>query len=442
MRKRISILFIALCVLNATMVAQDYVRMSERSLTGSARYVGMGGAMTAIGGDPSAAHDNPAGGGLYQHIEAMFTMGGDFDRTRQVGANTIGVRNSFTMPQASLVVSVPTYTSKEMGVQFHNFLFSYRRLHSFRRTWVADGTNGASLGALLNSNGLTLDIPYATDATNRTNSLQLRESGSVNEFAFDWSMNIGHQLYTGLGLRIQSYTLSADADYYEDFTTLNAEGKRYDIENETSLLFDGVNCNLAFGLIYRPAKWFRMGIGVQTPTIGSYNGYNKGTFSAITDSLRYSYAPDLNYRDTRYHMPWRVSSSIAFQCGAYGMLSFQYDYAHASYQDDYHSLRAGLEVIPLMGLYVNAGYVYESTFKPTQTVGLDPTFDRQDTYSVAPRWTQYVSAAIGYRGEMMMIQAAYQYSWRRTDLYALESAAPYDMASNTHRLVVTLGWRR
>jgi hypothetical protein len=41
---------------------------------GTARYVGMGGAMTAIGGDPSAAIDNPAGLGLYRRSEISVTI--------------------------------------------------------------------------------------------------------------------------------------------------------------------------------------------------------------------------------------------------------------------------------------------------------------------------------------------------------------------------------
>ena len=59
------------CVLSALAVfdvgflfSQDYTRLSERTIIGTARYVGMSGAMTAIGGDPSAVTDNPAELGL------------------------------------------------------------------------------------------------------------------------------------------------------------------------------------------------------------------------------------------------------------------------------------------------------------------------------------------------------------------------------------------
>lgn len=71
MRKFLNIWFCILsvcrtvCVLSALAIcgvgfSQDYTRLSERTIIGTARYVGMSGAMTAIGGDPSAVTDNPA----------------------------------------------------------------------------------------------------------------------------------------------------------------------------------------------------------------------------------------------------------------------------------------------------------------------------------------------------------------------------------------------
>ena len=62
--------------------AQDYARLGERTILGTARYIGMGGAMSAIGGDPSAVHDNPAGLGLYRRTEVMLTLDESMDKTR------------------------------------------------------------------------------------------------------------------------------------------------------------------------------------------------------------------------------------------------------------------------------------------------------------------------------------------------------------------------
>jgi hypothetical protein len=77
-------------------------------------------------------------------------------------------------------------------------------------------------------------------------------------------------------------------------------------------------------------------------------------------------------------------------------------------------------------------------------VHVDPTLHRQDVYFQRVRWSQYVSGGIGYRGQYFVVQAAYQYRWQRMQLYAHENAVdnPYDLNTATHRIVLTLGWRR
>ena len=126
------------------------------------------------------------------------------------------------------------------------------------------------------------------------------------------------------------------------------------------------------------------------------------------------------------------------------MIALQYDYSHQVGKEDMHSLRAGLEIVPVAGMYINAGYAYESPFinSMDRRVGLDPTLDRQDAYFQRLRRTQYASVALGYRGDYLIFQMAYQYRWQNIDLFAHENAAPYDMHTTTHRIVLTLGWHR
>lgn len=433
------IVIVVLCTFSIGTWSQDYARLGERTIMGTARYIGMGGAMTAIGGDPSAAHDNPAGLGLYRRTEALLTLGGAFDRTVQQGTDPMK-RNLFEFPQASLVVCLPTFGTS--GVQFHNFMFSYRQLHSCRRSMDAGGINGYSLGALLGDYDVPMDIPYCMNRRNQAHQLYLSESGYVDEFTFDYAMNISDRWYVGAGLNIQSYLLAGDGEYKETFDVYNEEGKAYANINSSKLHLTGTGCSLSLGLICRPLKWLRLGLSMQTPSIGALHTYTSGSFYARTDSMRVSYAPDLSYTDRAFHMPWHVSSSVAFQVGAYGMASLQYDFYHAKGEHDVHSMRAGIEVIPVMGMYINAGYAYESTFAASQPAAMYSTFERQDTYTLLPRWNQYASVAVGYRGTYMIVQAAYQYRWQKLDFYAHEAMEPYMLNADTHRFVVTIGWHR
>ena len=98
-------LFILLLAYSLSPIAygQDVQRFAERTPTGTARYVGMGGAMTAIGGDPSAAMDNPAGLGLYRRSEISVSVEGTLDQTLQANTNTIYQTSRFTVPQISAI---------------------------------------------------------------------------------------------------------------------------------------------------------------------------------------------------------------------------------------------------------------------------------------------------------------------------------------------------
>ncbi len=440
MRRLVYILTFVLCTLSLCTWSQDFARLGERTIMGTARYVGMSGAMTAIGGDPSAVHDNPAGLGLYRRAEVTLSFDEAIDKTWQRGlmAETKSTRYTPMVPQVAIVLSIP-YKKDDEGVLFNNFLLSYRRLHSYGRTMYGVGQNGYSLGALLETLDVPWDIKFCTNTPFALNDLLLKESGSINEFAFDWSVNLSNRWFIGAGLQVQSYTLSADASYIESFANSSAYNK-----NVTTLIYSGVSSSLSLGLIYRPTGWLRLGASIQSNSLGTFHIYSSGTLSSQTDSLRFSYAPEATAHQNNIAVqPLHFSSSVAFQIGAYGMVALQYDLYHQPQETPVHSLRAGLEIIPVLGLYLNAGYACESTFKNSnKVVSVDPTFDRQDTYFQKPNITHYASFAIGYRGTHILAQAAYQYRWQRFNLYAHEYVAPYDFCADTHRLVFTIGWHR
>ena len=424
--------------------SQDFARMSEQSISGTARYVGMSGAMTAIGGDPSAAMDNVAGLGLYRRSELLLTFEELIDKTWQTGYTGHDLRHSFMCPHASVVFSLPTFKTTEKGVLFNNIMFSYHRKNCFNRTLYGRGEADNSLGSIIPKffeGEPVMDILYCDSLKNVSNSLDLWEWGASNMFSFDWAMNISNRWFVGAGLRLLSASMEGRATYKETFDFTNEQSVFYSNENATTIRYSTFSCAFAAGLIYRPTGWLRLGVGIQTPSLGGLSIYTTGTLNAKTDSLRTSYAPNLSNRDNSFHMPMHLSSSVAFQIGAYGMIGLQYDYFYQPSADSYHSLRTGIEVIPVLGLYINAGYAFESKFNSSdRVVPIDPTFDRQDTYFVHPRWSQNASFAIGYRGESVMFQVAYQYRWQRINLFAHEAANPYDMRADTHRIVLTLGW--
>ncbi len=474
--KSIRYIVITLLALSATALsaqdAQNTQRLSEQELTGTARYVGMGGAMTAIGGDPSAVKDNPAGLGLYRRMEVMISLDNRYDRTKQVGA---GWRHDFdfTGPQASWVFAFGD-PYKDKGVIFNNIMFSYSRLRTFDRLFSASAkaqpnsladvicmnTNGLKEEALqpasrwndlevgwlsclaydtylINPDSMNIGqwLPVLLEGETVDNSLRIREYGYMNQYAFDWGMNISNRVYVGAGLRMLSYSYGFSTEYRENF------GKGGGLYNEASVTMSGIGVNGSLGVIYRPIECLRLGASFQTPSAATLRISNTGNMTASTDSVRTATTPSCSSDFSGFSLPLRSSVSIAFQAKQYGLLSLQYDYQHNKNMYDVHTLRAGLEVVPISRFFINAGYVYESSFRNgTDIVEHIYNAVRTDTHFQNLRSTQYISFGLGYRGRAIIAQAAYQCGIQKMDLYAHQLATPYDIRTQTHRLVLTLGW--
>ena len=453
--------------------AQEQARLSERDLFGTARYVGMGGAMTAVGGDPSAVRDNPAGLGVYRRMEVSITMGGVLDQTMQAGSDWSGLRSKFEMPQVSWSFHFgdPYRTS---GVIANNFMISYNRVRQYQREYYANVNNcDNSLADVIASKsegreeielqrdgrwndanvGWLSLLGYETYMINplegkqwaanlfpgeKVNSgMYVRESGYMDEYALDWGMNISNRWYVGAGIRMTSFYLSQTERYDEKALTSGNTLSAYN-----TLLMSGLGVNGAIGMIGHPVEWFRFGVSFITPTASTLSVSNYGEMrSSITDSTITTPRNTASYDGLS--LPLRLSTSVAFQCKRYGLLSLQYDYAHHKYLDDLHTLRVGLEVVPVQRLFINAGYVYESTFPdPNLRYGYEKAVDavETNTHALYTRNTQYISCGVGYRGRNLIVQATYQYQLQDMDFQLHELCMTDGMRGRTHRFVITLGW--
>ena len=465
---------IMMLALAGTVSAQWQARLSEREVLGTARYVGMGGAMTAVGGDPSAVKDNPAGLGVYRRMEVAISLGGKWDQTMQVGNEWNTPYAKFEMPQASwgFYYGNPYRTS---GVIANNFMISYNRLRQYQREYSATINNcDKSLADViaLKTNGLAEQylqpegrwndanvgwlsiLGYDTYMINplaneqwganlqqgeKVNSaIRVRESGYMDEYALDWGMNISNRWYVGAGVRMTSFYLS-QTEYYDE----KAQASGVTLSAYNTLLMSGLGVNGAIGMIGHPVEWLRFGVSFITPTAStlSITNYGEMQTSIINDSVRATPVNTASYSD--FSLPLRLSTSVAFQWKHYGLLSLQYDYAHHKYLDDVHTLKVGLEVVPISRLFINAGYVYESTFRNSDNLlpyELNYNAVETNTHALYTRNTQYISCGVGYRGRNLIVQAAYQYQLQDMDFQLHELCLTDGMRGRTHRFVVTLGW--
>ena len=470
--KKILLILLLAYSLSPIAYSQDVQRFAERSTIGTARYVGMGGAMTAIGGDPSAAMVNPAGLGLYRRSEISVSIDETIDNTQQVGSNDTYQRTRFAAPQISAIWAWGN-SQKQRGLVYNNFMFSHNRLATFNRDIVVKGagmgmvpticniTNdegGVSEEFLVNKPWDNVEIGWlsilgyeaylidpiennkwkpAVDFTD--GSLSISETGTSDQYTISWAGNISNQWYIGIGLNIPTIN-------YTKHTSLREENKQNSSSAELKSMFhvSGVGVSGSFGLIYRPIQALRIGASLQTPTILSLSRQSTGDMYSTIAGQKYEVlTPESGVMDIDIASPLRTSVSVAGQLGKIGLIAVQYDYAHSSEMDDIHTLRMGAEAQVTRGLFLNAGYVYESSFMkedPKWLLGYNEIRTDMDyRYTAA---TQYASAGIGYRSDVVVAQLAYQYGWQTIHQYASEEQAlPFYVDTHTHRIVATLAWR-
>ena len=466
MKRLLLILFLAYCLLPIAH-SQDVQRFAERQIIGTARYVGMGGAMTAIGGDPSAVQDNPAGLGLYRRGEIMLTVDGTIDQTCQNDSRDVYQRARFALPQVSAVWAWGN-PSKQRGMIYNNFMFSIQRLANYNRDVLVEGVGMGMVETICEkTNGLAeeflIDMPWndeevgwlsilgyegylidpvvdnqwitAVDFSSGT--LSVSETGSADQYTLSWAGNISNQWYVGLSLNIPTIT-------YTKRTSLLETSRNNSAELKSMYYASGIGVSGAVGLIYRPIQSLRIGASLQTPTVMQLSLQTEGDMYSTIAGQKYDVlTPSSGSINTEIYAPLRTSFSVAGQMGNNALIAVQYDYAHSADMEDVHTLRIGTEAQAYRGLFINAGYVYESSFMNKElAVGLDYNSIRTDMDYRYTAYSQYASMGVGYRSNVLVAQVAYQYLWQTLHQYATEmQPTPIDVQTRTHRIVATLAWR-
>ena len=129
-----------ICTLTANAQdAYDVSRIMGSELNGTARFVGMGGAMGALGGDISVMGTNPAGIGIYRRNDFSLSFG-----LNNTGAESNFNGNSMnedctkaSFDQIGFVFS--HLIGNETSLRFVNFGFNYHKSKNFNRLFSMGG---------------------------------------------------------------------------------------------------------------------------------------------------------------------------------------------------------------------------------------------------------------------------------------------------------------
>lgn len=344
--KNILAILILGTVLAADLNAQtmsDVLRYSFVNPSGSARYVGAGGSMGALGADYSAISANPAGLAAYWTSEFVVSPSilSSTTDARLLGETSLG-RNvaSLKIDNFGMVInrSPKSGTMKTFNVAIgmnkiadfnDEFQFSGYTLGSITERF-AQRANGRALDVLDRFEG---DLAYATGAIynpdeNNTyttdfipedfvqKSQDVDQSGGINELLFGLGTNLSNKILLGVTVGVpflnyestRNYTESDDADEVPGFNSL---------EFEEYLNTSGIGFNIKAGVIVKLTKALSIGGTIHSPTRYSLtdNYFTRLTYSFTEDGGSQTLSessPDGSFK-YRLSTPWKLMGSVGFK---------------------------------------------------------------------------------------------------------------------------------
>jgi len=357
----------------------DAYKYSQRELNGTARYLGMGGAFGALGGDISAMKGNPAGLAVYRSSEIVTTMSLSNISTKSnwLGATDKNDRTKFTFDNIAYVGYFPT--SNDVGIVSWNAGFSYNRVKNYRRNYsmtagagmdfslsdyIAGRAYGNSVGDLEKTDGYNpynyvsdwlsvlgynagfIDysnnlkdyyssfgdnnssgnwVPYPLEKGTR---LSVYESGSIDEYDISFGMNISDIVLLGATVAITDLNYDLETSYDEKFTNGN------DLYMDNGLSTDGTGYSFNIGAIVRPVDFLRLGVAYNSPTWYKMTDYYYGEAATyltymeggVTKERKMSdNTPNAAYTDYEFRSPDKWLFSAAAIIGQTALLSVDYE---------------------------------------------------------------------------------------------------------------------
>jgi len=480
--KKLTVIFILISftLTGYSQNASDVLRYSRIYYSGTARFIGTGGAFGALGADFSALAINPAGIGLYQGSEFSMTFAPSVEGVRTDYLSQISSANTTSMGMGS-VGFVFTFKPGIKAGPFYNFnvAFGMNRQNDFNSSFSIAGPNHSSsllnvyTNKLNNTPGsVPSDYPFDIgpaydasliywDAGSKTyvsdqphggayQSKVVRTFGSVNEFDISFGGNLGDKLYFGITFGIPFIRYYENSTYSEKNTGDTIpyfKSMYYDYHLETH----STGFVLKGGLIYRPVNWMRIGLAAHTPTWYSNmrDHWYSTTSSYFKDSTQWNNIVNSPAGDYNYYMrtPWRAIGSLAFIIGNFGLVSAEYEYVNysqaklnssgfaftdvnnevkSSFQS-WGNIRVGTEW-RIADFRIRAGGAYYSN--PYTTSGID-----------GARYT--LAGGFGYRIKHFYADVTYQWAQSKEDyyLYNFAGMVPSTNTYTTSTVLTTIGFR-
>ncbi|MDR0429223.1 MAG: outer membrane protein transport protein [Tannerellaceae bacterium] len=378
--KRIILTISALVVVSGAVFSQgqlDAYKVAQTDLFGTARYLSMGGAFGALGGDISVMNANPAGLGVYRSSEVVTTLSlnAASSESNWGGTKATGSRTRVYFDNIAYVGYFPT--SSDVGIVGWNVGFSYNRLKNFNRNYSMRGNANSkySLSDYMAERAWGRNVddiripqegsgsnynPYdgmdwlsvlgydagffqnysdknneyfaafgEKDGSGNWNPFQLKsveldviERGGIDQYDIAFGLNISDIVMLGATVAITDISYHYNSYYKEDF-----EGSNY-LKLANWLNTEGSGYAFNVGTIVCPADFLRLGVAYNSSTwykMTDYFGAAATTNSSFWQKEYTSYTPKNAYYDYEFRSPDRWIFSAAAILGQTALLSVDYE---------------------------------------------------------------------------------------------------------------------
>jgi len=430
----------------------DALRYSFLTYGGTARYMGMSGAFSALGADFSVLSTNPAGIGMFKKSRVVFAPGviSTNASANYLNENTQDELISANINSFGLILNLKSYEEDDSGWRSVAFGVGYNHLKNFSGDITIEGVNNNSSGLdlfMINSDGFHPDDlgdrewiafdTYATDTIPNSDYTYInplydfygehqkkviKTEGGIGEYVFSLGGNYDNIIQIGATFGIQNIRYKEVSEFYEEIDTTDFLSFNYD-EN---LEIKGTGYNFKFGMIYRPVNFFRLGLAFHTPTfyslkdIYSYSMQTNWRTPDIDGNTQYNATAGEYEYSYEFYSPFRTIAGVAFILSKIGIISADYEYVNYGKArlraDDYdfedendrisegfgdgHNFRLGTE-IRLAPIYLRGGLSYYSS--PTSA-----TFDADGSIKA-------YSLGIGLKTRNVYIDIAFNHSFTNKD---------------------------
>lgn len=371
----------------------ENTKLIDNDLNGTARYVGMGGALDALGADISVIGSNPAGLGLMTKSRAEVSFG--FVSQPGVSAFQQGNPTNASFDQVGFVYVMRNPRGDNSGL---NFAVNYHKSRNFDYILSAvgdlknasqntlsflkaiygrraeDGTSNFYLETTKNGmirgthpftsqldnlyyNNLMVDHNNAVSYSTATGyDMQRAHTGYIGTYNVSVSGAISPRFYLGGTIGFHDVHYTGTGEYVEDLVDIsNKPLTALMVHDEKTIT--GMGGDFKLGAIFLPIENspFRVGLSVASPTLynltintRAYMRHNLGA----SQSLQNGYLGGTTNESYSFKIftPWNFGISLGHTVGNYLALGASYNYA------DYGSMKTRVNEGGEYDWYTNSYY--------------------------------------------------------------------------------------